>query len=318
MYQVTGGLRTSKSSDANSCAEVGMHMVVPRTEAHFDAMLREFGTDYFQIVPGIIGNSDASMSGKVMKSTAWSDPSSMVPAVDSVWKAVDGGDWYLRDTPFTEPHGAYTPGCWMSMLKWQQGNYHFAANDCDYSSNNYICSTNDKGGPSVVSNNKLVNAYPAGAEKGKYVISYHVTDKSGNRECKTLKRTVLVKDTLAPVITVKIGDIVKVAGVLKDRKGNELRGSGMSLVKEGEKAKTMAAAAALAAKSAAARAAEQMNVRRLFSSEVFLNVHANAANGGTTTRTWVALVALGGTAMVLAAVLQQDLANVHAAQGVTI
>ena len=34
--------------------------------------------------------------------------------------------------------------------------------------------------------NKRVNAYPSGAEEGKYVISYHVTDNAGNKECKTI------------------------------------------------------------------------------------------------------------------------------------
>merc|ERR1712072_965588 len=42
------------------------------------------------------------------------------------------------------------------------------------------------------------------AEAGKYVIMYHVSDKAGNKECKTLKRTVVVKDTLPPVITLHL------------------------------------------------------------------------------------------------------------------
>merc|ERR1712006_4734 len=38
------------------------------------------------------------------------------------------------------------------------------------------------------------------AEAGKYVVSYHVKDKAGNKECKSPLRTVVVKDTLPPVI----------------------------------------------------------------------------------------------------------------------
>jgi len=39
------------------------------------------------------------------------------------------------------------------------------------------------------------------AEAGKYVVQYHVSDLAGNNECKTLMRTVIVKDSLPPVIT---------------------------------------------------------------------------------------------------------------------
>jgi hypothetical protein len=44
----------------------------------------------------------------------------------------------------------------------------------------------------------------AHAEQGKYIIQYHVSDKSGNKECKDAKRTVVVRDTLAPVITLHL------------------------------------------------------------------------------------------------------------------
>jgi len=40
---------------------------------------------------------------------------------------------------------------------------------------------------------------------GKYVLSYHVEDKAGNDEAVTIKRTIVVKDTLPPVITLKVG-----------------------------------------------------------------------------------------------------------------
>merc|ERR1712031_121375 len=43
----------------------------------------------------------------------------------------------------------------------------------------------------------------ADAEQGKYVISFHVEDKAGNH-AKVLKRTVIVKDTLPPVVTLHL------------------------------------------------------------------------------------------------------------------
>merc|ERR1719258_493810 len=42
--------------------------------------------------------------------------------------------------------------------------------------------------------------HSASAEVGKYVIFYHVTDNAGNHECTTFSRTVIVRDTLSPVI----------------------------------------------------------------------------------------------------------------------
>jgi len=43
------------------------------------------------------------------------------------------------------------------------------------------------------------------AEQGKYIINFHVADKAGNKECVTRHRTVVVKDTLPPVITLHLG-----------------------------------------------------------------------------------------------------------------
>ena len=41
----------------------------------------------------------------------------------------------------------------------------------------------------------------AQAEAGKYVIEYHVQDNAENKECEPVTRTVIVKDTLPPVIS---------------------------------------------------------------------------------------------------------------------
>lgn len=42
------------------------------------------------------------------------------------------------------------------------------------------------------------------AEVGKYLIQFHVTDNAGNHECTTRVRTVVVQDTLAPVISLHL------------------------------------------------------------------------------------------------------------------
>jgi hypothetical protein len=48
------------------------------------------------------------------------------------------------------------------------------------------------------------NTAITGSEQGSYVINFHVEDKAGNSETAQKKRTVIVKDTLPPVITLKM------------------------------------------------------------------------------------------------------------------
>lgn len=71
------------------------------------------------------------------------------------------------------------------------------------SSDMYLCSTNDQfyvKGKAFTKKRAIKKA-----EVGKYVIAFHVQDKAGNKEngcgAKTQYRTVVVKDTLAPVIS---------------------------------------------------------------------------------------------------------------------
>jgi len=53
MLPITNGLLTSKNTEPNSCARFGMQMAVPRSKAHFRAMLLAFGRKYFKVVPGV-------------------------------------------------------------------------------------------------------------------------------------------------------------------------------------------------------------------------------------------------------------------------
>jgi hypothetical protein len=76
--------------------------------------------------------------------------------------------------------------------------------DATARTNYYLCTT------PPVGKNKLNHATVkhsdiAHAEDGKYIISYHVKDASGNSECKPAYRTVIVRDTLAPVIALRVG-----------------------------------------------------------------------------------------------------------------
>merc|ERR1712072_825472 len=79
----------------------------------------------------------------------------------------------------------------------------------DQSNDYYLCTTHDK--KDDVFRTQYLNPYSSKAavitkgkisvaETGKYVISYHVSDWAGNTECTPNQRTVVVRDTMPPVI----------------------------------------------------------------------------------------------------------------------
>jgi len=71
------------------------------------------------------------------------------------------------------------------------------------STDDYLCSNNAQGDNGAVTRSTK-HGQITRSESGKYVIFFHVADKAKNAECKTKKRTVIVKDTLPPVITLHL------------------------------------------------------------------------------------------------------------------
>merc|ERR1711865_1279300 len=60
---------------------------------------------------------------------------------------------------------------------------------------------------------KVKHSDIAHAETGKYIVTYRVKDKAGNKQCKVAKRTVIVSDTLPPVIALKLnGKLIHTSG----------------------------------------------------------------------------------------------------------
>jgi hypothetical protein len=133
---VDDGLETFRSTDANSCHALGMDIVVPRTRAHWASLLAQYDTTYFSIVPGI---SKPAPGGNFTTIAMNSDE---VPP--DTWQALDGKEWWLRDTRYTEPNGDYTANCWLSMFYWVVDDLRFNDGSCSASATSYICSTNDK------------------------------------------------------------------------------------------------------------------------------------------------------------------------------
>jgi hypothetical protein len=138
--KVYNGRRTRRHTDRDTCKDYGLQMMVPRTKKHFEFAISKFGSHYFSVVPGITRHSSVRKSyvGTAMR---WSQGRGSL-ARD--WKAIDGGSWWLRDTPFGEPNGDYSANCWLRMYGFTFGDFRSNDAGCRYSTNDYICSTNDK------------------------------------------------------------------------------------------------------------------------------------------------------------------------------
>jgi hypothetical protein len=87
------------------------------------------------------------------------------------------------------------------FLKYGEEESPFFPRSRHATSNFYLCAPNSNEAALTQADFLRTNGAFKGASPGKYVISYAVADKAGNNQCGTHKRTVTVKDTLAPVIS---------------------------------------------------------------------------------------------------------------------
>lgn len=94
------------------------------------------------------------------------------------------------------------PGAQMNAAKMLFAGKYFPARG---HTNAYICAGVTTTGSVSSTSEKVSHEQISRAEAGKYVITFGVKDSSGNKQCKLAKRTVVVKDTLPPVITVTLG-----------------------------------------------------------------------------------------------------------------
>lgn len=134
-YGVSGGITTSRFTENNTCKGLGMDIVYPRSEAHWNSMNARFDTSYFNAVPGVYKTNDGgNYTGCVMNSSGCSD-----------WRVGDGGRWWLRDSTYSEPNGDYTANCWLETRSVSPAsNIEFNDGYCGTSTSKYVCSTNDK------------------------------------------------------------------------------------------------------------------------------------------------------------------------------
>ena len=196
-YPVNDGISTNRENMNDTCKELGLEIVVWRTKRHMHAMLHKYGTKYFTTAPGIYGHNAAGQSFAKYSMT------SVTPEVAQKWRAVDGGAWFLRGSPYPQPSGNYEDGCWLGITGFNP--LRFNDDGCNfYTGNHYVCSTNDKGGPGVLQqmNQTRIGAndvYPPSDAPGTYTIVYRASDKHG-LDAKPVHRTVEVRDTRKPTI----------------------------------------------------------------------------------------------------------------------
>jgi hypothetical protein len=137
-YPITGGVSTTRFDEANACTDLGLNMVIARTQAHLNALIAKYGTGSFLTVPGVYGKEAGHYEHCVMSSTD--------PTCGANWIALDGGAWFARNNTYGEPNGDYTPGCWLGSGGYDP-NIGFYFNDawCQYpTGSSYVCSDNAK------------------------------------------------------------------------------------------------------------------------------------------------------------------------------
>lgn len=141
-YRVTGGPNVSFITDAHAGTPLGLDLWIPRSKFNWKAA-RDYATSvigsadysYFANVSGIyrtgttVGGNYTSFP---MRSIDYAvrigdriQPNSYAPD----WRVLDGGRWWLRDTPYTEPNGDYTLGGFLNGLdrgSFPGGTYAYA------------------------------------------------------------------------------------------------------------------------------------------------------------------------------------------------
>ena len=106
-------------------------------------MVARFGMRYFSAVPGIFGVASGAAASRHTRSQPMN---SEVPSVNEVWKALDGGRWFLSGNGLHgQPSNEYEEGCWLAIRGWSSkfntAGVQYEAVGCNARTSNYLCST---------------------------------------------------------------------------------------------------------------------------------------------------------------------------------
>ena len=129
MYACTGCVAVNMQPPAmnNSCSELGMALVIPRTKAHWQSLFDFVNITldaslyvYFRAVTGIVKSSDFYASCQLPGRENSIMNSEYCSKTPNGWRATDGGGWWLRDSTYPEPQGDYFANCFLGM-DWSTG-----------------------------------------------------------------------------------------------------------------------------------------------------------------------------------------------------
>jgi hypothetical protein len=111
-YPISGGISFNDASVAHSGTPLGLDLIYPRSQAHFQSV-------YNYISSQLGGNYSAYLQvpGKVYRTTGGGSYTGYIMRSGSVpdWRVPDGGRWWLRDSTFSEPNGDYTSNGFLGL-----------------------------------------------------------------------------------------------------------------------------------------------------------------------------------------------------------
>ena len=133
LVKVTNGLKTSKSTQKNSCP-TGWKLWSPRSQQDWQTV--KDSTRTIPAAPHLIVDITRPAIG-----CGGCTKYAMKSGVDqqSSWVTSDGSPWWLRDTKYNEPNGDYHANCYLHVYSTNPKDVKFNDGNCNYFSSSYLC-----------------------------------------------------------------------------------------------------------------------------------------------------------------------------------
>ena len=89
--------------------DYGYEIMPYRSRNAYASLVSVYGgdTNWFSVTPVYKDFDGGSYTNCAMKSGGCGS-----------WRVADGGTWWLRDSPYSEPNGDYTAYCWLTQYAW--------------------------------------------------------------------------------------------------------------------------------------------------------------------------------------------------------
>lgn len=172
---------TTGPSDYDSCKEMGLTQVVPRSPSHFIAMHKKYGSYFFATVPGV---SNAVLNTKLELP---SDNSAT-----SQWTAHDSGKWWLRDIVSSDDDSITVTNraakrLWLGMHAYAEAQsvgdgIMLSFDSRGIQTTKYLCSTNDAT-PSTLWRTVIQDSFNGNRDDNLWVTSWGNTADKWDQIC---------------------------------------------------------------------------------------------------------------------------------------